>query len=196
MGGKTHHNKFLRIITLPFRFLKKGKDMYVKSMMDVASKPRYGSSHNMMGTRNKSSKASSSALPKSFSTSYAQAFSSTNFEGDDLKELIRANSTTFNNDPTNKLRMDMDLYLKQLIKEQQVKKLKESLVMGGDNKFSSSQGVVPRSVSVGMGKIDEEKPFEEEEEEEEEDSVHVKKKKEVMFPRSRSHAVTQTTAVF
>lgn len=194
MGGKTHHNKFLRIITLPFRFLKRGKDMYEKSMMNVASKPRYGSSHNMMGSRNKSSKASS-ALPKSFSTSYAQSLSSTNFEGDDLKELIRANSTTYNNDPTNKLRMDMDLYLKQLIKEQQVKKLKESLVLG-NNKFSSSQGVVPRSVSVGMGKIDEEKPFEEEEEEEEENSVQVKKKKEVMFPRSRSHAVTQTTAVF
>ncbi|KAL8127955.1 uncharacterized protein LOC141720233 [Apium graveolens] len=194
MGGKTHHNKFLRIITLPFRFLKKGKDMYVKSMMDVASKPRYVSSHNMMGSRNKSSKASS-ALPKSFSTSYANSFSSTNFEGDDLKELIRANSTTYNNDPSSKLRMDMDLYLKQLIKEQQVKKLKESLVLG-NNRFASSQGVVPRSVSVGMGKIDEEKPFEEEEEEEEEDSVQVKKKKEVMFPRSRSHAVSQTTAVF
>lgn len=161
--------------------------------MDVASKPRYGSSHNMMGSRNNSSKASS-ALPKSFSTSYATSLSSTNFEGDDLKELIRANSTAYNNDPTNKLRMDMDLYLKQLIKEEQVKKLKESLVIGG-NKFASSQGVVPRSVSVGMGKIDEEKPFEEEEEEDQ-DSVQVKKKKEVMFPRSRSHAVTQSTAVF
>lgn len=194
MGVKGQQNKFIRIITLPFRFLKKGKDMYVKSMMDVASKPRYGSSHNMMGSRNKSSKASS-ALPKSFSTSYASSLSSTNFDADDLRELIRANSTAYSNDPTNKLRMDMDLYLKQLIKEQQVKKLKESLVMG-DNKFSSSQGVVPRSVSVGMGKIDEEKPFEEEEEEEEEGSVHVKKKSEVMFPRSRSHAVTQTSAVF
>lgn len=195
MGGKGHHNKLLRIITLPFRFLKKGKDMYVKSMMDVASKPRYGSSQNMMGSRNKSSKASS-ALPKSFSTSYAPSLSSTNFEGDDLKELIRANSTTYNsNDPTNKLRTEMDLYLKQVIKEQQVKKLKESLVMGTNNRLLSSQGVVPRSVSVGMGKIDEEKPFEEEEEEEE-DSVQVKKKKEVMFPRSRSHAVSQTTAVF
>lgn len=194
MGGKGHHNKFLRIITLPFRFLKKGKDMYVKSMMDVASKPRYGSSHNMMGSRNKSSKASS-ALPKSFSTSYAPSLSSTNFEGDDLKELIRANSTTYNNDPTNKLRTDMDVYLKQLIKEQQVKKLKESLILG-NNKFSSSQGVVPRSVSVGMGKIDEEKPFEEEEEEEEDSIDQVKKKKDVMFPRSRSHAVSQTTSVF
>ncbi|KAK1405629.1 hypothetical protein POM88_005234 [Heracleum sosnowskyi] len=187
---KRNQNKFMRIITLPIRFLKKGRDMYVKSMMDVAYKPRYASSQ-MMGSRHKTSKASS-ALPKSFSTSLTPSWAS-NLEGDDLRELIRANSTAYNNDPTNKLRMDMELYIQQLIKEQQVEKLKESL-LSGNNKFSSSKEVVPRSCSVGMGKIDEETPFEEGEEEEE-GSVHVKKN-EVKFPRSRSHAVTQTSSVF
>lgn len=84
----------------------------------------------------------------------------------------------------------MELYIQQLIKEQQVQKLKESLM---NNKFSSSKEVVPRSCSVGMGKIDEETPFEEDGEED--NSVEVKKN-EVKFPRSRSHAVTQTSSVF
>lgn len=163
-------------------------------MMDVAQKPRYGSSHKM-GSRSKSSKPSS-ALPKSFSTSFTPSWAS-NLEGDDLRELIRANSTAYNNDPTNKLRMDMELYIQQLIKDQQVQKLKESL-MSGNNKFSSSKEVVPRSCSVGMRKIDEETPFEEgdEEEEEEEEGRGNVKKNEVKFPRSRSHAVTQTSSVF
>lgn len=159
-------------------------------MMDLAQKPRYGTSHNMMGSRNKNSKASS-ALPKSFSTSFAPTWAS-NVEGDDLKELIRANSTAYTNDPTNKMRMDMELYIQQLIKEQQVQKLKESL-RSKNNKFSSSKEVVPRSCSVGMGKIDEETPFEEDGEEE--GSAYVNKN-EVKFPRSRSHAVAQTSSVF
>lgn len=160
-------------------------------MMDVAQGPRYGSSH-MMGSSNKTSKASS-ALPKSFSTSFTPSWAC-NLEGDDLRELIRANSTAYINDPTNKLRMDMELYIQQLIKEQQVQKLKESL-MSGNNKFSSSKEVVPRSCSVGMEKIDEETPFEEgDDEEEESSSVHVKKNQ-VKFPRSKSHAATQTSGV-
>lgn len=156
--------------------------------MDIAQKPRYGTSHNMTGSINNTSKASS-ALPKSFSTSFTPSWAS-NLEGDDLRELIRANSTAYSDDPTNKMRMDMELYIQQLIKEQQVQKLKESLM---NNKFSSSKEVVPRSCSVGMGKIDEETPFEEDGEED--NSVEVKKN-EVKFPRSRSHAVTQTSSVF
>ncbi|KAL8130961.1 uncharacterized protein LOC141711400 [Apium graveolens] len=183
--GKGNKNKFIRIITLPIRFLKKGRDLYVKSMMDIA----YGTRHTTKSSYNNTSKASS-ALPKSFSTSFTPTWAS-NLEGDDLRELIRANSTAYNNDPTNKMRMDMELYIQQLIKEQQLQKLKESLV-SKNSKISSSNEVVPRSCSIGMGKIDEETPFEEEEEE---GSVDVKKN-EVKFPRSRSHAVAQSSSVF
>lgn len=152
--------------------------------MDFAQKPRYGSSY-MMGSMNTGQGLS--GLPKSFSTSVTSSWSS-NLEGEDLRELIRANSTTNTNDPNNKLRVaiDVELYLKQLIKEQQMKQQQQL------QESKSKGGVVPRSCSVGMGKIDEDKPFEEEEEEEDEDGGTTDLKKgtnRTMFPRSKSHAV-------
>lgn len=122
----------------------------------------------MMGSMNTGQGLS--GLPKSFSTSVTSSWSS-NLEGEDLRELIRANSTTNSNDPNNKLRVDMELYLKQLIKEQQMKQqLQES---------KSKGGMVPRSCSVGMGKIDEDKPFEEEADED--GGTNGVKKSEMMF---------------
>ncbi|KAL1821864.1 hypothetical protein DCAR_0418294 [Daucus carota subsp. sativus] len=192
-GGKREQNKLLRILTLPIRFLKKGRDLYVKSMMDVAHKPRYATTRTSK-SRNKSSQPSS-ALPKSFSTSFTPSWANNLHQSDDLRELIRANSTAYNNDPTNQLRKDMELYIQQLVKEQKVQKLKESLMSGNVGKFSISKEAVPRSCSVGMGKIDEETALEEGDDEEEEGGIYVKKN-EVKFPRSRSHAVTQTNGVF
>lgn len=170
MRSKSNQNKWMRLITLPIRFLKKGRDLYVKRMMDFAQKPRYGSSYMMGGSMNYGQHGLS-GLPKSFSTSALTPSWACTLDGDDLRELIRANSTTTSssNDPNSKLRVEMELYLKQLIKEQQMK-----------------QQMVPRSCSVGMGKIDEDKPFEEEEGLDDNNGV---KKNEMMFPRSRSNAL-------
>lgn len=183
---------------MPFRFLKKGKDVYVRSMMDYAEKPRYGrSSSNLMGLMKKGQAVTS--FPKSFSTNVTSSWSS-NLESEDLRELIRANSTSTSNDPKNKLRADMEMYLKQLMKEQQIKQLDQESLEIISRSRSSKDVVVPRSWSVGMGKIDEEKPFEDEEEEEEgTTSTNTFKgvyKSDVLYPRSRSHAVRQTNAVF
>lgn len=199
MRSKSNQNKLMKIITMPFKFLKKGKDMYVRSMMDYAEKPRHGSSSsNLMGSMKKGQAVS--GLPKSFSSSVTSSWSS-NLESDDLRELIRANSTSISNDPKNKLRADMEMYLKQLIKEQQIKQLDQQSLEIISKSRSSKSGVVPRSWSVGMGKIDEEKPFEEDEEEEEEGTTNTNTfkglyKTDVLYPRSRSHAVKQTNVVF
>lgn len=173
---------------MPARVLKKGKDMYVRSMMDFASKPRYSSS----STTTKSSAKTVSGLPKSFSTSVTATRSTTYEQNDDLRELIRASSTTHNN---NTMSLDVEAYLKQLIEEQKLTRQKlynnDSVDQNVNSKLAKG---VPRSHSVGLGRIDEGKAceFDEEEEEEEgamdEDSVKKQPQPQVML-RSRSHAV-------
>lgn len=185
MRTKGNQSKLMKIITMPARVLKKGKDMYVRSMMDVAQKPRYGSSTK---APLKTGQAVT-GLPKSFSTSVTTTRSTNYEENDDFRELIRASSTTHNN---NTMSLDVEGYLKQLIEEQKLTRQKlynDHLVDHQNNNSKLAKGV-PRSHSVGLGRIDEGKAceFDEEEEEEEgvdEDSVM---KPEVMS-RSRSHAV-------
>ncbi|KAA8528447.1 hypothetical protein F0562_035802 [Nyssa sinensis] len=100
-----------------------------------------------------------SSLPKSFSVS-----SSRSDDGEDLRELIRATSTRSLGN-----RVELDLYMKQQVKQ--------------------SPAVVPRSCSVGMGRIDEDRPCDFGE-----DNVNVKA--ELLYPRSRSYAVTKRSVVF
>ncbi|KAL1823272.1 hypothetical protein ACET3Z_010050 [Daucus carota] len=156
----SNQKKLIKIITMPIRVLKKGKDMYIKSMMGVAQKPRYGST-NMKGSLKKVQSVSS-GLPKSLSTSAASSRSSTLEPNQDLRDLIRANSTSGIGS------LDVDLYMKQLIKEEQMKKLKELMERNNFSKSKSLRGGVPRSCSVVMGRIDEDKAYEFEEEEVEE----------------------------
>ena len=76
MKTKAHsHNRFMRIITLPIRFLGKAKDLYVKSLTDCAAR---GYGNNMGGP---------AGMPRSFS--YA---SSRSQENEDFRELMRAAS--------------------------------------------------------------------------------------------------------
>lgn len=102
-----------------------------------------------------------SSLPKSFSVSSSKS------SGDqDLSELIRVASTR---SLTNKIELD-------LLRQQQSRKSPVT-----------SANVVPRSMSVGIGRIDEDKPCEFGED--------VKVNADVI-PRSRSYAVPKRTGVF
>lgn len=183
MRTKGSQSKLMKIITMPARVLKKGKDMYIRSMMDFAQKPRYSSSSTKAPLK---TGQAVSGLPKSFSTSVTTTRSSNYEENDDLRELIRANTTTRNN---NSMSLDVEGYLKQLIEEQKLTRQKLYNDHSVDENINSKLAKgVPRSHSVGLGRIDEGKACEFDEEEEgvdEEDSV---KKPEVML-RSRSHAV-------
>ncbi|XP_059637161.1 uncharacterized protein LOC132279246 [Cornus florida] len=114
----------------------------------------------------------SAGLPKSFSVSSSRSRCS---DDDDFGELIRAASSRSMGNG-----VDMDLLMQQL---------RQSTAAKGP------KGVL-RSCSVGMGKIDEEKPccdFGEEE-----DHVHAhahgrgRVRAELLYPRSKSYAVSST----
>lgn len=184
--------KLIKIIAMPIRVLKKGKDMYTKSMMDAAEKPKYGSSNmSMIGSVNKKGQTVSSVLPKSLSTSVTSSRSSTlETDDQDLRDLIRANSTG------NIGSLDVDLYLKQLIKEEQMKKLKELMERNNFSKSKSLKGGVPRSCSVGMGRIDEDKAYDFDEEEEVEElssTFNGTRKFQGLYSRSTSNGYRKTT---
>ncbi|KAF5955493.1 hypothetical protein HYC85_008349 [Camellia sinensis] len=106
------------------------------------------------------------SLPKSFSVSSSSRSSSA--DSDDLRELIRVASTR-------RLGVDMDMDMQR----RQMRR-------------STAAGVVPRSCSVGMGRIDEERPCEFGDNNY--NSVNVRKEL-LVYPRSRSYAVTKTSAV-
>ncbi|XP_059631159.1 uncharacterized protein LOC132274031 [Cornus florida] len=116
---------------------------------------------NMMG----GPAAQVSSLPKSFSVN-----SSRSNDSDDLRELNRASSTKSMGD-----RVDMDNKYMQRQMRQPTK---------------TSSTVVPRSCSVGMGRIDEDSPCDFSEDY----SFGVKAN--LMYPRSRSHAVSIRSVVF
>ncbi|XP_042010528.1 uncharacterized protein LOC121759091 isoform X2 [Salvia splendens] len=113
-------NRFVRIITTPYRALRKARDFYVRNMLDCANS-------NAIGLQ--SSGQSGPALPRSFSTS-----SSASRDDDaDFRELVRARTIGVEN---------LDAYIKQERKA----------------KHGPPRVLPPRSASVAMGRIDEEKP--------------------------------------
>lgn len=158
--------------------------MYVESMMNYAQKPRYTSSTSNKGSAKMGQGVS--GLPKSFSTSVTSTRSNIYDEGDDFRELIRANSTAHKSGTMN---LDVENYVKQLIEEQKLSRQKlyndHSVENGMNSKMAKG---VPRSYSVGLGRIDEGRACEFGEEEEEEVEDGAKKVSEVML-RSKSHAV-------
>ncbi|XWS41747.1 hypothetical protein CRYUN_Cryun17cG0109800 [Craigia yunnanensis] len=103
-------------------------------------------------------------LPRSYSVSSTKSGNG----DDDLRELIRAASTR---SLGNKVQLD-------LLKRQQARQSPNTA--GANN--------MPRSHSVGIGRIDEENPCDFEED-------HIKVKTDV-FPRSRSYAVTKRKGPF
>jgi len=108
------------------------------------------------------------ALPKSFSVSSSRCSG----DDDDLRELIRAASARTSVD-----RIDMDMILKQ--------QAAQSAVM-----MSAGSRGLPKSSSVGMGKIDEDRPCDFEE------AGAGGGKADLFYPRSRSYAVAKRSVVF
>ncbi|KAI3760716.1 hypothetical protein L1987_51115 [Smallanthus sonchifolius] len=156
-------NLVIKIITTPYRALCKAKDLYIRSITDCANHSNYGVTAASFGN----------PMYRSTSTS---SFGSRDAAADDLRELIRANSTT-SMGGVDITRADLELYLKQHVMT------KQSSPAKGSRR-------VPRSVSVGMGRIDEEAPVSSFPDDE--DLGRKVKSDHLMFPRSRSHVVTSS----
>ncbi|KAF8108045.1 hypothetical protein N665_0115s0056 [Sinapis alba] len=145
-------NKFLRIVSTPFRALNK---FYVRSITSCVSRTHYSSSASVSNPFPRSRSSSSSAA---FSSS-ASSRRTTEFGiDDDYSELVRAASVRSLGHKN-----EIDMFIQE-------KKLKQG-------------GGLPKSSSVGMARIDEE-------EEAEEGSVNPKKASDLLYPRSKSYAVT------
>ncbi|PIN11603.1 hypothetical protein CDL12_15788 [Handroanthus impetiginosus] len=155
----SQQNRFLRIITGPIRALCKARDFYVRSMTEYADRMNYGNVMAVPGT------SQVSGLPKSFSVGSGRSYNS-----EDFQELVRAASARMSGE-----RIDLDSYIKQQMK----------MRAGSAAAGSGPQAMPPRSSSVVMGRIDEDKPccyFGED--------VVMRSKNEIKYPRSKSHAAT------
>ncbi|XP_057793199.1 uncharacterized protein LOC131009808 [Salvia miltiorrhiza] len=150
----SQQNRFLRIITVPVRALSKARDFYVRSLSDYADRMNYGNAMAIPVT------AQVTALPRSFSVSSARSQVE--------QDLVRASSTRSMGD-----RAELESYIKEQMKMRVV----------GLSPQPQPQGMPPRSTSVAMGRIDEDKPccyFGED------NTAFLTTK----IPRSRSHAVS------
>ncbi|KAK9665059.1 hypothetical protein RND81_14G087600 [Saponaria officinalis] len=172
----THQNKFIKIITMPIKALAKARDFYVKSMNNYAAKVSYNGS-GWAGSNY------TDAFPRSFSMSTTR-----NNETDDFKELVRAASTsTLGN------RVDLGSVISSSSTRRNgntstINNLAlPDLPQQKGNMGSAFNKGVSRSVSVGMAKIEEDKPVEFGETGHFGESVTNVKKKFGVFPRSKSH---------
>ncbi|KAH6825889.1 hypothetical protein C2S53_011254 [Perilla frutescens var. hirtella] len=154
---------FIRILSGPYRALCKARDFYVKSMLDCASS-------NAVGLQGTSQVAAS--LPRSFSAASSRSYD----VEEDYRELVRAASAR----TIGSGGVDLDNYIKQ-----EMRKRRAGPGIG-------PRALPARSISVAMGRIDEERPssyFGED----------IKKvndfnaNNEFKYPRSKSHAVARTS---
>jgi len=155
-GKEQKQNKFVWIITTPFRVLGKARDAYVRSITQCG--------HNMNYSNPVDAAGRFEALPRSYSVATSRS------DNEDFAELLRAASAR-----TLVGRIDVDLVLKQ----QQAQTQAQSRPL-------SSNGL-PKSTSVGMGRIDEDTPYDLSE-----GDVRTLPQS---YPRSRSYAVGKTSAV-
>ncbi|XAR48436.1 hypothetical protein NMG60_11031258 [Bertholletia excelsa] len=162
MRTKTEkESKLKRFMASPIRVLTKARDFYVQSLNDCNDRLVYGNVYsNPIGVP---TGRHVSGLPKSFSVGSCRSSSS---GGDDYSELVRAASTR-----TLGSRIDVSQF--------------EQLAPA-----AASAGVVPRSCSVGMARIDEDSPCDFSKE-----NVSVRAEL-VQYPRSRSHAVPRRNVGF
>ncbi|GAB4839284.1 hypothetical protein Ancab_028811 [Ancistrocladus abbreviatus] len=160
-------SKIMRIIAMPIRLLAKARDFYVNSMNNYADGGCYGGA--ALGPM------TGDPLPRSFSVSSTRSDGS-----DDLSDLVRAASTKVLLE-----RIDLSC-LEQREKQGQLKGAAATAAVGLKR--------VPRSASVGMAMIDEEKAsdFEENDGDRNVNLKKEKKKKHGLFGRSRSYAVSTT----
>ncbi|OMO56437.1 hypothetical protein CCACVL1_26550 [Corchorus capsularis] len=149
-------SKISRILKAPIRILIKARDFYIKSMTEYSDMLGHGT---VLGCPT----GQVSTLPRSYSTSSVKS----SHGDDDLRELIRAASTR---SLGNKIQLDLQ-------RQQAAAAARQS-----PNKTTGGPDNMPRSRSVGIGRIDEDKPCDFEED------VKVKTN---VFPRSRSYAVSK-----
>ncbi|XP_047983176.1 uncharacterized protein LOC125223913 [Salvia hispanica] len=162
-------NRFVRIITTPYRALCKARDFYVRNMLDCANS-------NAIGLQ--SSGQGGPALPRSFSTSSSSA---SRDDDADFRELVRAASART---------AGLDAYINQ----------EERKARPGPGR-----ALPPRSASVAMGRIDEERPsgfFGEDvkignfNNFDNSSNRIVDRKSGLKYPRSKSDAVVVRTTLF
>ncbi|GAB2222426.1 hypothetical protein Droror1_Dr00013644 [Drosera rotundifolia] len=171
MGNGAQKSKIMRIVAMPMKLLSKARDSYVKGMNSYADFNYYG------GGAAFGPSMTGNPLPRSFSTSSMRAK-----ETEDLRDLVRAaSSKTFGE------KIDMNACLKE-----EQRKAATAAAM---------PATVPRSGSVAMGRIDEDKACEFEEEEDKGYDCNLERLKEEkkglggLIPRSRSHAAARKTLV-
>lgn len=157
-----NQNKFVRIITTPIRVLGKARDMYVRSITTCGNNMNYSNPVDPAGRF------------EAFPRSYSAVTSRSGGDSEDFAELMRAASarTLIN-------RIDVDLVLKQQQHHQQNMAHDEPAAVGSNG--------LPKSVSVGMARIDEDMPYDLGER----DVPAVP----VSYPRSRSYAVGKTSVL-
>lgn len=159
-------NSFLRIVTIPIRALCKARDRYVKSMTDYADRVNYSTNTKFVGV------SRASGLPKSFSVNPARSYDS-----EDFRELVRVASAR-----SLGTRVDLDVYMKQQTKTR---------AAGPGSGVRA--GLPPRSSSVAMGRIDEDKACSSFGEE---DNVSNLNKELKNAPRSKSYAARRGPTAF
>ncbi|EEF37123.1 conserved hypothetical protein [Ricinus communis] len=147
-------SKISKFIKSPLRILLKARDFYVKSMTEYSDRIGYGT---FMGCP---TGHVVETLPKSYSVNSTKSSS----RDDDYRELLRAASTRGLSS-----RNDLGVLQRQ-----------QSRKSPNNTRANIS---MPRSHSVGIGRIDEEKAC---------DNFDDIKVKTDVFPRSRSHAVSAT----
>lgn len=145
----------MRIISAPIRVLCRARDLYVRTMSDYADRLGSGSMGCSIGQY--------PPLPRSFSAASSR---SSDYD-DDLRELIRAASSRSYGG-----RIDIEAILGR----------RDS---GAVSKLNLGSRVLPKSASVGMGRIDEDEPCEFGRD------VAGAARLERLFPRSRSCAVAR-----
>lgn len=121
-----------------------------------------------VGSMNNYAVVNPRSLPKSYSVT-----SSRSNDSEDFRDLVRAASAR---------NMGENFELNLLIQQQIRQQLQQQM----------PSRKVPRSVSVGMGRIDEDKPYVLGDQE---DVNMMLVKNDLKFPRSRSHAVSKTNNV-
>ncbi|OIW20873.1 hypothetical protein TanjilG_24951 [Lupinus angustifolius] len=154
MKSKEHKQcLFARIIASPIKAFGKARDMYVRSVTKCGQ--------SMCSNVPMDGFGGYSTFPRSYST----GSSTRSEENDDFAELIRVASARTMGD-----RIGMSLDMKKHQQQQQQRQKQQQQ--------KASKGLL-KSSSVGLAKIDEDKPFEQD-----------------YYPRSRSHAVGKTNSAF
>ncbi|EOA33874.1 hypothetical protein CARUB_v10021366mg [Capsella rubella] len=173
-------NRFLRIITMPLKVLCKARDLYMRSITGCAARTHYSSAVDAASVPFPRSRSTSSAFSSSAASSRRRSSDYT-FD-DDYSELLRAASARSLGHKN-----EIDMIIHQQLQQQQLRQkqqLENRVAVGAVAVAVTGKGGLPKSSSVGitMARIDEE--------EEEEEGSFKKGSEILLYPRSRSHAVT------